>query len=173
MIFCEINDRYFTPLTRDYLVVRKFPRFEVQSCGKRSSREPHVRHESKLAALIAQKKALEVAELESSNHVWKRILSGLPAGQLSFLLRAGTDTPLPIPHNIKRWRYRTDSSCPLCGHMRPTVHHILSNCQIALDQGCYTWRHDSTLISLVKGLQDHLEADSTIYTCKPSYHEGK
>ena len=39
---------------------------------------------------------------------------------------------------------------------------------MALDQGRYTWRHDRALISLVKGLQDHLEADSTIYADLPT-----
>ena len=95
-----------------------------------------------------------------------RIMSGLPAGQLSFLLRAGTDI-LPSPLNLKRWRYRTDPSCSLCGHKQATVHHILSNSQIALEQGRYTWRHDSALKSLVGGLHDHLEDNVILYADLP------
>ena len=94
-------------------------------------------------------------------------MAGLPAGQFSFLLRAGTDT-LPTPLNLKRWRYRTDPSCPLCGHKQPTVHHILSNCQIALEQGRFTWRHDSALKYLVEGLRNYLEDNVILYADLPN-----
>ena len=125
------------------------------------------RHDSKFKTLTVQRKVLEVAELESSNQVWKRIMAGLPAGQFSLLLRAGTDT-LPTPLNLKRWRYRTDPSCPLFGHKQPTVHHILSNCQIALEQGRFTWRHDSALKYLVEGLRDYLEDNVILYADLPN-----
>ena len=48
---------------------------------------------------------------ESRNNVWKRIKKGMPAGQLSFLLRAGLDT-LPAPLNLWRWRFRPNTKCP-------------------------------------------------------------
>ena len=69
--------------------------------------------------------------------IWNRILDGRPAGQLSFLLRAGSDT-LPTPLNLKRWRIRVDANCTLCGALSPTVLHILNGCPIALNQSRYT-----------------------------------
>ena len=66
---------------------------------------------SRLRELSVQTKILEVSELENSNQVWKRILQGLPAGHMSFLLRAGMDT-LPTTLNLRRWKLRADSSCP-------------------------------------------------------------
>ena len=111
--------------------------------------------DSKLEQLTVQWKFLDITELEARNGVWNRIQAGLPAGQLSFLLRAGSDT-LPTPLNLKRWRMRIDSRCALCSHHLPTTHHILSACPIALEQGRYTWRHDSTLNLLVKGLRTAL-----------------
>ena len=140
----------------------------LSTYGRRDLREQSInRHDTKLKTLKVQRKALEIAELESSNRVWKRILSGLSAGQLSFLLRAGTDT-LPTPLNLNCWRYRTPSSCPLCGHKQPPVHHILSNCRTALEQGRYTWRNNSALKSLVEGLHDHLEDNFTLYADLPN-----
>ena len=105
----------------------------------------------KLSQFSVQRKFLEVTELEAKNCVWKRILHGLPAGQLSFLLRAGSDT-LPTPLNLRRWRIKVHSKCCLCENRFPTVHHILSNCPTALTQGRYTWRHDSALKILTSGL---------------------
>ena len=93
-------------------------------------------------------------------------MDGLPAGQMSFLLRAGSDT-LPTPLNLKRWRLRMDSTCPLCGHTQSTIHHILSSCPEALQQGRYTWRHDSALQILVKYIKEHLDCNTTLYADLP------
>ena len=122
--------------------------------------------DTKLAQLTVQNKFLSVTQLEAVNHVWRRIMDGLPAGQLSFLLRAGTDT-LPTPLNLKRWRIRVDSRCHLCMNRSPTVHHILSNCPEALKQGRYTWRHDCALTVLALGLKRHLEPDVNLFVDLP------
>ena len=58
------------------------------------------KHDESLKKLIVQSKILEVAKVENSNQVWKRIMHGLPSGEMSFLLRAGTDT-LPTPLNLR------------------------------------------------------------------------
>ena len=59
-------------------------------------RESHVKHwNDKPSELTVQSKFTAITELEFQNSVWKRIQKGMPAGQLSFLLRAGSDTPLP------------------------------------------------------------------------------
>ena len=70
------------------------------------------KHDKRLKELTVESKILWVAELENSNQVWKRIMQGLLAGQMSFLLRAGTDT-LPTLLNLRWWRLRMDSSCPM------------------------------------------------------------
>ena len=46
---------------------------------------------------------------------------------------------------IRRWGHQSvDPSCQLCG--RPaSLRHILNACPSALNQGHYTWRHDSVL----------------------------
>ena len=77
--------------------------------------------------------------------------NGLTSDQLSFLLKAGSDT-LPTPMNLRRMRIQHDSHCPLCKAPRSTTAHILNGCHIALNQGRYTWRHDSVLSSLFHSL---------------------
>ena len=102
---------------------------------------------SHLESLSVQRKFLEVIPLEAESRVWTRIISSLPAGQLSFMIRAGIDC-LPSPINLSRWKYRCDPSCNLCQSSPCTVHHILNCCPVSLNQGRYTWRHDSVLRSL-------------------------
>ena len=93
---------------------------------------------------------------------------GLPEKQLSFLLRAGCDT-LPTPMHLARWNIITDPRCALCQAPQPTTNHILTGCPAALDQGRYTWRHDSVLQVLVHGLQQHLPETFKLYADFPGY----
>ena len=95
-----------------------------------------------------------------------RIMDSLSPGQLSFLLRAASDT-LPTPLNLSRWRYRSDSKCILCGSVHPTVLHILNACPTALNQGRFTWRHDSVLKCLVHGIKTFLSKDEKLYADLP------
>ena len=105
-----------------------------------------------LNTLQVQKKFSDIVALEKENRSWKKIMNnGLTSGQLSFLLRAGSDT-LPTPMNLRRMRIQHDSRCPLCKAPRPTTAHILNGCHVALNQGRYTWRHDSVLSSLSHSL---------------------
>ena len=101
-------------------------------------------------------KLLNAIEMEKESKVWARIFTSLPAGQLSFLVRAGIDC-LPSPSaNLTRWRYQVSPSCPLY-HARPcTTQHILNGCPTCLNQGRYTWRHDSILAEICRFLKTHL-----------------
>ena len=117
---------------------------------------------SHLHKLTVQKKFSDVCVLERDTNVWSRIMGGLPAGQLSFILRAASDT-LPTPLNLARWRYKTDSSCNLCRSPTPTTLHILNACPVSLFQGRYTWRHDSVLNKIILFLQQHLAGQGMLY----------
>jgi len=105
-----------------------------------------------LDQLQVQSKFKDTVALEPISQSWNRLITGPPAGQLSFLLRAGTDC-LPTLLNLCRWRYRVNSSC-LLSSPNPTSPHILNGCQEALSQGRYTWRHDSVLNCLVSLVSD-------------------
>ena len=69
----------------------------------------------------------------------------------------------PTPLNLKRWKYRLDAKCHLCGSYRPTTAHILNGCPISLEQGRYTWRHDSVPLKLLKGLKWMLQPVDKLY----------
>ena len=120
-------------------------------------RDGRVKHwNDKRSKLTVQCKFNAITELESRNNVWRHIQKGMPARQLSFLLREGSDT-LPTPLNLRRWRLRPDAKCPLCDNPWPTVQHILNGCPASLSQGRYTWRHDRALKILANGLRKCLQ----------------
>ena len=125
----------------------------------------------RLQELSVQCKFNDACVLEKDNGVWNRIMQGLPAGQLSFLLRAASDT-LPTPHNLKHWRFSVDGSCPLCSSPPPTTLHILNGCPLALSQGRYTWRHDSVLVKLLSTIKMLLSPEDRIYGDLSSFRES-
>ena len=121
---------------------------------------------NKLGELTVQCKFSSITKLESQNNVWKRIQMGMPAKQLSFLLRAGSDT-LPTPLYLWQWRFKSDAKCPLCDSPWPTVRHILNGCPVAHSLGRYTWQHDSALRILANGLRMCLQPRERLYAILP------
>ena len=113
---------------------------------------------SHLEGLEVQSKLLDSIDLESSSKIWKRIMHGLPARQMSFILRAATDT-LPTPLNLARWRIQVDPKCPLCGNPCPTTAHVLNGCQRALEQGRFSWRHDC-ILACIAATQEALHSSN-------------
>ena len=82
-------------------------------------------------------------------------MDGMPSGQLFFMLKAGSDT-LSTPMNLQRYKIQVLSHCKLCQRPQAATGHILSACPEVLEQGRYTWRHNSVLQSLVRSLEKAL-----------------
>ena len=109
-----------------------------------------------------------MCSLEKENRVWNHIKDSLPPGQLSLILRAASDT-LPTPLNLHRWKIRTDSKCSLCNSIHPTVNHILNAGPTSLNQGRFTWRHDSVLQKLVIGIIPAISKKEKLYADLPNH----
>jgi len=116
----------------------------------------HANHwETQLNSLTVQNKFLGIITLKQQYPLWKRLTCGLPVKQLSFLLWAEYDTFLTIM-NLAWWKIIVSPAWPLCHSNQPTTNHILTGCPTALDQGRYTWCHDSVLQVFVHGLQKNI-----------------
>ena len=90
------------------------------------------------------------------NHVqqdfsWASLMA-MSANLTSFCLVSTYDT-LPSPTNLKRWRITTEAMCTLCRKDVCTTAHILGACKVALQQGRYTFRHDTLLHQVIEALQ--------------------
>jgi len=66
------------------------------------------------------------------------------ASLIDFVLNAQINS-VRTPDMLKLWGYIDSAACVLGSVPKCTLHHILVNCTLALDQGRYTWRHDSVL----------------------------
>ena len=91
----------------------------------------------------------------------------IPQGVLKFAMNAGLNT-LPTLDNLRRWGKRVNDRCPFCGNVQ-TLLHVLSNCSVSLDQGRYTWRHNSVLRSIIEIINPLLESDFKLYSDIPGF----
>jgi len=90
---------------------------------------------------------------------WKNLIYGPGPRVIAFVLNAQINS-LKTPDMMQLWGYVPSACCVFCGAEKCTLHHVLVNCKHALEQGRYTWRHDSVLIniqaSLVKGVRNQI-----------------
>ena len=66
---------------------------------------------------------------------------------------ASTYYTLPSSTNLKRWRITTEAMCTLCSKDVCTTAHILGACKVSLQQGRYTFRHDSVFRKVIEALK--------------------
>ena len=81
----------------------------------------------------------------------------MPANLSSFCLASAYDT-LPSPANLKRWSIKrwsitTETMSTLCSKDVCTTAHILGACKVSLQQGRYTFRHDTVLSEVTEVLK--------------------
>ena len=85
---------------------------------------------------------------------WSTLMA-MPPNLTSFCLASTFDT-LPSPTNLKRWRITTEAVCTLCSKDVCTTTHILGACKVSLQQGRYTFRHDTVLRKITESLKSFI-----------------
>ena len=104
---------------------------------------------------------------EGSCISWRSYMWDVPQGILKFAINAGINT-LPSFDNLKRWGKRVSDRCPFCSNIQ-TLAHILSNCSTSLDQGRYTWRHNSVLSSFIDAIRPRLLDGFVLFSDMPGH----
>ena len=99
---------------------------------------------------------------------WKSLLA-MPPPLTSFCISATYDT-LPSPSNLHRWNIATEMLCSLCTKSICTTAHILAGCKVALNQGRYTYRHDSVLSEIVSAIKSFLSSYAVSSNKKRKIH---
>ena len=107
-------------------------------------------------SLVKQGHFLELTKLELTDATWKSFIFNLPKGTMKWLLNSSINT-LPTKANLRQWGKVTNDKC-WCSQ-KQTLNHILNGCKRALDQGRFTWRHDSILYYIANCL------DRKNFTC--------
>ena len=82
-------------------------------------------------------------------------LMAMPPNLTSFCLASTYDT-LPSPTSLKRWRITTKAKCNLCSKDVCSSAHVLGACKVSLQQGRYTFRHDTVLRKGIESLKSYI-----------------
>ena len=100
--------------------------------------------------------------MESSCTLWRSIIFNLPARVCKFLVNALGDS-LNNRVNLARWGKIICNKCIHCKN-KETLHHVLNNCKVFLDQGRYTYCHNSVLKYIISVARSALvSTDASIY----------
>ena len=121
----------------------------------------------KVGHYIMQGDYLALLMEEGNCITWRSYLWDVPRGVLEFAINAGLNT-LPSLDNLKRWGKRVSDRCPFCGNTQ-TLLHVLSNCQVALNQGRYTWRHNSVLSNIIAMICPKLSPGAQLFSDLPGF----
>ena len=109
----------------------------IKQCVKEDSERDRAEHARKL---ISQGHLIRLLQEMNIDATWQSYIHALPKGTMKFILNSAINT-LPTKANLKLWGKSKSDKCVLCGRIQ-TLNHVLSSCPKALEEGCYTYRHN-------------------------------
>ena len=89
--------------------------------------------------------------LEKLNGIWSSTQSNLPSNIFNFTIKF-LNNSLPTRKNLLKWNLSQTSDCEFC-LLPETLLHVIAGCKVYLDQGRYTWRHNSASNFLATSFQ--------------------
>ena len=89
-----------------------------------------------------------ILKLSNSNtrRLWSIVQQNMPKNIFNFMIRYLNNT-LPTRKNLYKWSLSDSPSCSFCLHPE-TLQHVVSSCKSYLEDGRYTWRHNSVLLHI-------------------------
>ena len=103
--------------------------------------------------------------LTQLNSLWSSAQSSLPKNIFNFTIRYLNNT-LANRTNLHKWKLSSSPDCSFC--LKPeSLLHIVAGCKSYLEDGRYTWRHNSALHFIASTLQ--CIKNSTMYADLPGF----
>ena len=89
-----------------------------------------------------------ILKLSNSNtrRLWSIVQQNMPKNIFNFMIKYLNNT-LPTRKNLYKWSLSDSPSCSFCLHPE-TLQHVVSSCKSYLEDGRYTWRHNSVLLHI-------------------------
>ena len=125
---------------------------------------------NKLKSLTLQGQFLVILESSQIDVNWKSLLYHLPRNVLQFFINSSIDT-LPTNSNLVRWSKRSSPKYNICPN-KETLLHTLNNCKTMLDQGRYSWRHDSILKVIFEKWNSVINENDELFCDLPNKYTG-
>ena len=110
--------------------------------------EDRIRHDLKSQGFILTSILLHASS--KTRGLWSKVQKNMPRNILNFTIKYLNNT-LATRKNLCKWSLSSTSACSFC-FQSETLQHIVSSCKSYLDNGRYTWRHNSVLLHLANSL---------------------
>ena len=123
---------------------------------------------NKLEKLTMQGDFAKLLVEEKQSVTWQSIARKVPRNVMAFAARLSTNS-LASPDNLKRWGKRKMGTCPLCSSPNGTLAHITNMCTTALNQGRFSWRHDSVLLHITTVVKSLATSGTEVFSDLPSF----
>ena len=81
--------------------------------------------------------------LSFTNKIWTTVQSRMPKNIYNFTNRY-LNNSLATRNNLAKWNIAQSSDCSFC-QLPETLLHVVAGCKTYLEEGRYTWRHNSAL----------------------------
>ena len=126
--------------------------------------ENRLHHELKSQGFVISSVLLH-ATSSKTRHLWSKVQKNMPRSIFNFTIKYLNNT-LATKKNLCKWSLSSSSACPFCLQSE-SLQHIVSSCKSYLEDGRYTWRHNSFLLHISRTLS--LLQDSSLYADLPSF----
>ena len=103
--------------------------------------------------------------LKALNSLWSSTQSKLPKNIFNFTIRYLNNT-LATRNNLQKWNLSQSSDCSFCLKSE-TLLHVVAGCKTYLEEGRYTWRHNSALHFIASTLNDI--KDTSLFVDLPGF----
>ena len=125
--------------------------------------EARISHELKSQGFIISS-ILSYAS-QKTRSLWSTVQQHMPKNIFNFTIKYLNNT-LATRKNLNKWAISQSSACSFCLKAE-TLQHVVSSCTVYLEEGRYTWRHNSVLLFLAKTLSSL--SNCSIYADLPSF----
>ena len=103
--------------------------------------------------------------LKMANSLWSSVQSSMPRNIFNFTVRY-LNNSLATRRSLARWNLSQSADCSFC--LRPeSLLHVVAGCKTYLNEGRFTWRHNSALLFIANSLQSIV--GSTLYVDLPGF----
>ena len=110
--------------------------------------EARINHELKSQGFIISSILSHASQKTRS--LWSTIQQHMPKNIFNFTIKYLNNT-LATRKNRNKWAISQSSACSFCLKAE-TLQHVVSSCTVNLEEGRYTWHHNSILLFLAKTL---------------------
>ena len=125
--------------------------------------EERIRHDLKSQGFIITSILLHASS--KTRDLWSTVQKNMPKNIFNFTIKYLNNT-LATRKNLCKWFLSSTSACSFC-FQSETLQHILSSCKCYLEDGRYTWRHNSVLLHLVTSLSSF--KNTSLFADLPSF----